>query len=178
MDRYDSYTSNEQAVASLLLVWGIALAVVGAIIVVNYLLVAIPLAAVFRKTGIESWKAWVPFYSTYTWLRLGGQNGHWVWASFVPPGGIVTSVFLYLGMHRTGIAFGRSSVFVVLGILLPWVWLCVLAFGRGEYRPERLVAAGLGAPLEGDGAQTYAAAGAMHATPYAPPAAGQAPPTA
>jgi hypothetical protein len=100
-----------------------------------------------------------------------------VWASFVPPGGIVTSVFLYLGMHRTGIAFGRSSGFVVLGILLPWVWLCVLGFGRGEYRPERLVAAGLGTPLEGAGAHTYTTAGIMHATPHAPPAAGQAPPT-
>jgi hypothetical protein len=177
MDRYDGYTSGEQAVAALLLVSGIALAAAGALIVVNYLFVGIALSAVFRKTGIEPWKAWVPFYSTYTWLRLGGQNGHWVWATLLPPGGIVTQVFLYLGMHRTGVAFGKSSGFVVLGILLPWVWLCVLGFGRADYRPERLAAAGLGAPLEGDGAHAYTTAGVMHSTPYAPPAAGQAPPT-
>ncbi|GAB3606888.1 hypothetical protein GCM10027413_22970 [Conyzicola nivalis] len=182
MDPYDSYTSDEQAFASLLLVWGIALALVAAILVVNYLLVAIPLSAVFRKTGIAPWKAWVPFYSTYTWLRLGGQSGHWVWASLVPYGGVVTSVFLYLGMHRTGRAFGKESGFVALGILLPWVWLSILGFGRAEYRPELIAAAGLGAPLEGHGAHVYATPGVMPAGsptawPMSAPQEPPAPPT-
>jgi hypothetical protein len=168
LDPYDSYTSNEQVVASLLAIAGISLALLCAVLVVDYFLTAIPLSALFRRTGIASWKAWIPFYSRYTWLRLGGQNGNWAWAALLPYGGIVTRVFLYLGMHRTGIAFGRDVGFLVLGILLPWVWLFTLGFGRDVYRPELIAAAGLGAPLEGRGA--HAASGTTHATPYEPPA--------
>jgi hypothetical protein len=117
-----------------------------------YLLTAVPLAALFRKTGIEPWKAWVPLYNTYEWLRLGGQTGHWAWLSFVPYGSVVTSVFLYMSMYRTGKAFGKEGGFLVLGIFLPVVWLFILGFGRDEYRPERISVAGLGAPLAGYGA--------------------------
>ena len=166
MDSYDSYTSDDQAFATLFLIWGITFAILAVVVIVSYVLLAIPLAALFAKTGIPAWKAWVPFYSTFTWLRLGGQNGHWVWASLVPYGSVVTSVFLYIGMHRTGKAFGKESGFLVLGIFLPWVWLFILGFGRDEYRPELIAAAGLGAPLEGHGAQGYATPGVMQPAQY------------
>jgi len=164
MDSYDSYTSDDQAFATLFLIWGITFAIFAVVFVISYVLLAIPLAALFAKTGIPSWKAWVPFYSTFTWLRLGGQNGHWVWATLVPYGSIVTSVLLYIGMHRTGKAFGKEPGFLVLGIFLPWVWLFILGFGRDEYRPELIAAAGLGAPLEGHGAHGYTTPGVMPAT--------------
>jgi len=129
----------------------------------SYVILAIGLAGLFRKAGIEPWKAWVPFYSTYIWLQLGGQNGHWIWASLIPYGSIVTSIFLYIGMHRTGKAFGKDTGFLVLGIFLPWVWVLILGLGKDEYHPERITAAGLGGPLVGYGAGSqptgYAPAG-------------------
>ena len=188
MQRYDNYTSDETMYATLFLVFGVTFAIVAVAVVVSWVLIAIPLSALFRKTGIAPWKAWVPFYSTYTWLRLGGQSGHWVWASLVPYGSIVTSVFLYLGMHRTGKAFGKEAGFLVLGIFLPWVWLFILGFGRDEYRPELIAAAGLTGPLEGTGAVVaaprYTTPGEMPnapvhygATPYpAPPQPPAGPP--
>ncbi|WP_411701369.1 DUF5684 domain-containing protein [Conyzicola sp.] len=160
MDSYDSYTSDAQVFASVFLILAATIVAFVVLLVVNYLLLAIPLSALFRKTGIEPWKAWVPLYSTFTWLRLGGQNGNWVWPSLVPYGGIVTSVPLYLGMHRTGRAFGKGPGFLVLGILLPWVWLFILGFGRDQYRPGLIAAAGLSAPLEGDGARAHLTLGA------------------
>lgn len=166
MDSYDTYPSDEAMYATVLLVLGVTFAIVAVAVVVSWVLIAIPLSALFRKTGIEPWKAWVPFYSTYTWLRLGGQSGHWVWASLVPYGGIVTSIFLYLGMHRTGKAFGKETGFLVLGIFLPWVWLFILGFGRDEYRPQLIAAAGLTGPLEGTGAVVTTHYGA---TPYPGP---------
>jgi hypothetical protein len=152
IDSYDSYTSNAQAGATVGLVLLAFVAFVVAVVVVNYLLTAVPLAGLFRKTGVEPWKAWVPVLNTYTWLRLGGQNGNWAWASLVPYGSVVTSVFLYVGMHRTGRAFGKGTGFLVLGIFLPWVWLLILGFGRAEYRPHTLAVEGYGPPLVGDGA--------------------------
>jgi len=187
IDSYDSYTSDAQAAATVGLVLLAFVAFVVAVVIVNYLLTAVPLAALFRKTGVEPWRAWVPVLNTYTWLRLGGQNGNWAWASFVPYGSVVTSVFLYVGMHRTGRAFGKGTGFLVLGIVLPWVWLFVLGFGRAEYRPHTLTVEGYGPPLVGHGSPTSALDGAASsgaalpgaallgtppeylATPYAPP---------
>ena len=152
IDAYDGYTSNEQAAATVLLILMAFTALLAFVVAANYLLTAIPLAALFRKTGVESWKAWVPVLNVYTWLRLGGQNGNWAWASFIPYGSIVTSVFLYFGMYRTGRAFGKGAGFLVLGIFLPWVWLLILGFGSAEYRPATLAAEGYGPPLVGHGA--------------------------
>ena len=173
IDAYDSYTSDAQAAATVALILLAFTAFVAAIVVLNYLLTAIPLAGLFRKTGVEPWKAWVPVLNTYTWLRLGGQNGNWAWASFVPYGGLVTSVFLYIGMFRTGRAFGKGAGFLILGIFLPWVWLIVLAFGRADYRPDTLAAEGYGPPLVGFGAAQPTplppAQPEYTATPYLPP---------
>ena len=174
MDSYDGYTSDEATYASLFLIFAASFAFTAVIVVISWVLIAIPLSALFRKAGIEPWKAWIPFYSTYTWLRLGGQNGHWVWLSLVPYGSTVTAIFLYIGMYRTGKAFGKESGFLVLGILLPWVWLFILGFGRDEYRPELIAAAGLPGPLEGHGARVApdGIAVPLHygATPYRAPA--------
>lgn len=146
--------SGESAaiLATVLGVYAIAILIGVVLGLISWVVLSIGLSAVFRKTGVEPWKAWVPFYSSYTWLRLGGQNGHWVWAALIPYGGIVTSIFIYIGMHRTGIAFGKQTGFLVLGIFFPWVWVLMLGFGKDEYRPELITAAGLGAPLIGYGA--------------------------
>ena len=161
MTTYTDYDSGDGAtVATVFAIWAIILISSLVFAAILYVLIAIPLAALFGKAGIEPWKAWVPFFSTYTWLQLGGQNGHWVWLSLVPYGSVVTSVFLYIGMHRTGIAFGKDSAFLVLGILLPFVWLFMLGFGKDEYRPERIAQAGYGGPLVGHGS------GAQSPVPY------------
>jgi len=123
-----------------------------------YVLLSIPLAALFKKAGIEPWKAWVPYYSTYTWLELGGQSGWWVLATIIPGGGIVASVFLYIGMWSTGKAFRKDVGMLVLGILLPVVWLFVLGFGKDPYEPELIKAAGLTPPRVGRGAELPAGA--------------------
>ena len=171
MDSYDSYTSDAAALSTVLLILGLACAAVAVVAVINWLLIAVPLSALFGKAGIERWKAWIPFYSTFTWLRLGGHSGHWMWLSFVPSGSLVTRVFLNIGTFRTGKAFGKDAGFLALGVVLPWVWLCILGFGRGAYRPELIAAAGLPAPLEGAGAQkpVEAADAPFHyeAAPYA-----------
>ena len=185
MDQYDGYTSEAALYSTLILVVGWTVALTAVIVAVNWLLIAIPLSALFRKTGIESWKAWVPFYATYTWLRLGGQNGRWVWLALVPYGSTVTGILLYIGMYRTGKAFAKETGFLILGILLPWVWLFILGFGRDQYRPELIAAAGLPGPLEGHGAPAAADGitvplhyGAAVYPPPAPPAPPTAPPTA
>jgi hypothetical protein len=126
---------------------------------VSYLLFAVSLASLFRKTGIPTWKAWVPFVRTWTLLRLGGQNGNWVWLGLVPGAGVVSSVFIYIGMYRIGIAFRKDSGMLVLGIFLPFVWAFILGGRDEQYAPELLALQGYPPPLEGYGSTPSPAAG-------------------
>lgn len=121
------------------------------IAVVAYVVMALALMSLFRKVGVEPWIAWVPIYSYWKWLEVGGQNGLFSLFTLIPYGGIVTAVFLYIGMHRTGIAFGKDVGFLVLGIFLPFVWAFILGSGSETYRPERITQAGYPPPLAGFG---------------------------
>jgi hypothetical protein len=125
-----------------------------------YVVWSLALTSLFRKVGIPVWKAWVPYVQTWTLLRLGGQNGNWLWLTFVPYAGIVTSVFVYVGMHRIGIAFGKDSGMLVLGIFLPFVWAFMLGGKDEVYRPELLAWHGYPPPLEGYGSVTATSASA------------------
>ncbi|NYF10355.1 high-affinity Fe2+/Pb2+ permease [Leifsonia sp. AK011] len=142
---------NETALNAVLLVLAISVVVTLVLVLVGYVVMAIALMTFFRKVGVEPWIAWVPFYSTWKWLEIGGQQGAFVLFCLIPYGSIVTSVFLYIGMYRTGIAFGRDAGFLVLGIFLPFVWAFMLGAEESVYHPERITAAGYPPPLAGYG---------------------------
>jgi hypothetical protein len=123
-----------------------------------YVLMAIALSTFFKKVGVEGWIAWVPIYNHWKWLEVGGQPGWLSLLSLVPGGSYVTLVFLYIGMYRTGKAFGKDGSFVVLGIFLPFVWAFMLG-GRssGEYHPEWFASYGWPPPYAGYGSVPAAA---------------------
>ena len=142
--------------ATILAVYAITLIFMLIVAAGFYVLMSLALSSFFKKVGVEGWIAWVPIYNNWKWLEVGGQPGWLALLAFVPFGSYVTLVFMYIGMYRTGKAFGKDTGFLVLGILLPWVWLFILGFGRDEYRPELIAAAGLPGPLEGRGARVAA----------------------
>jgi hypothetical protein len=131
--------------AALILIWL-------AIAVASYVVMSLALSSFFAKVGVERWIAWVPIYRTWRWLEVGGQPG---WISLLviaPSAGVVTSVFTYIGMYRSQLAFQKQPAFLLLGIFLPFVWLFLLG-GRNEtYRPDLITAAGYPPPLAGFGA--------------------------
>ena len=123
-----------------------------------YVLMALSLSTFFKKVGVEGWIAWVPIYNTWKWLEVGGQQGWLALIGLIPYGGIVTSVFLYIGMYRTGKAFGKDGAFLVLGIFLPFVWAFILGGkNSGEYHPEWFAAYGWPPPYAGYGSVPAAA---------------------
>lgn len=99
-----------------------------------YVVTAIFLSKIFRKAGIEGWKAWVPIYNTWVLLEMGEQPG-WLalllLAGWIPVVGfipaLVTTVFLYIAMYKIGMKFGKGGEFVLLAIFLPIVWVIWLA---------------------------------------------------
>lgn len=136
-------------------VWVIVIAYAiffGVILVIGYVLTGITLSMFFRKVGVSRGIAWVPIYNHWKWLDVGGQHGALALLSLIPYGGIVTTIFLAIGMYRIDIAFRKDSSWVVLGIFLPWLWCILLARREEVYEPALLTAYGYPPPLAGYGA--------------------------
>jgi hypothetical protein len=109
-------------------------------IAIAYVVTAIFLGMIFKKAGVQSWIAWVPFYNSWKLLEIGGQQGFWAILAILPFVNIVSAVFLYISMYNVGLKLGKSGAFVVLGIFLPVVWLIWLAIDSSKWNES------LGAP--------------------------------
>ena len=149
----DDYSSGGYALAAILGFYAVFFWIWLILLIGSYVLWALSLTAFFKKVGVEPWIAWVPVYNNWKLLEVGGHQGWFALLVFVPyVGGTVTAIFIFIGMYRTGLAFGKDGSFVVLGIFLPFVWAFLLG-GRNEvYRPEILTQRGFPPPLAGYGA--------------------------
>jgi hypothetical protein len=122
------------------------------VIAIVYVLTGVTLSMFFRKVGVNPAIAWVPIYNFWKWLEVGGHNGALALLSLIPYGSLVTSVFLAIGMYRTGIAFRKDASWVVLGIFVPWLWCILISQKHEVYDPSLITAAGHPPPRAGYGA--------------------------
>lgn len=109
-------------------------------LIVNYVVYSYFLGRVFKKAGVAGWKAWIPVYSTWITLELGGQKGFWAVLLLVPFVNIAASVFLYIAMYQIGVNFGKDGVFVLLAIFLTLVWVIWLALDKSTWQPAGSIA--------------------------------------
>jgi len=145
------YSDSDQALEYALLIIGLIYLFAGILLIALYIVMSIALMKFFRKVGVDGWIAWVPYYNNWKWLEVGGFPGWLALVGLIPGAGVVTSVFLYMGMWRTGIAFRKTGGFLVLGIFLPFVWLFMLSSRTEEYHPEFISMAGYPPPIAGYG---------------------------
>ena len=108
--------------------------------VIAYVVGALLLARVFKKAGVESWIAWVPFYSNYKLLEIGGQAGFWAILTVIPVVNFVSAIFMLIAMYNIGLKLGKEGVFVLWAIFFPIVWLIWLAVDKSTWNDA------LGAP--------------------------------
>lgn len=122
----DTTTSSSDPIATLfgLMIFAIA-----------YALTAWLLGRVFNKAGIEQWKAWVPFYNTYTFLEMGGQKGLYVLLTFIPfVGGLLIAIFQTIAAYKIGAKFQKPSMgWAVLYFFIPLAWYAVIAFDDSKW---------------------------------------------
>jgi uncharacterized protein DUF5684 len=104
------------------------------VLVAVYIMTSLLLSRIFKKAGIEGWKAWVPIYNNWVTLELGGQKGYWAVLAFIPILNIVAAVFVYIAMYNIGLNFGKDGVFVLFAIFIPLVWYIWLAFDSSTWK--------------------------------------------
>lgn len=77
---------------------------------ISFLLVFLPsfgLAKMFQKAGVESWKAYVPFYNTWVMQKLAKRPTHWVFWQLIPVVGWFITPGIYIEWVKL---FGRFSL--------------------------------------------------------------------
>lgn len=92
---------------------------------------------IFVKAGYEGWKAIIPFYNTYLLFEMTWGNG-WLmltmFLSIIPIiGSIAVLVILVMTYYKLSLHFGKGAGFTVGLLLVPIVFLPLLAFGDAEY---------------------------------------------
>jgi hypothetical protein len=99
-----------------------------------YALGAWSLGTVFKKAGVEPWKAWVPIYSSIIVFKMGDQNPLWLIALVIPFVNIVAAVFMVIAVHNINLKFGRGAGSTVLYVFLPFVWSLIVGLGSDHWR--------------------------------------------
>ena len=135
------------------------------LIVVLYVWTALALSAVFRKSGEQPWKAWVPIYNQVVLLQLGGYSG-WLYLLILLPflGPLLVWALLIAACYRINVAFGHGVGMTVLAALLLPVWASILGFGPARWLGTELT--GRGGP--GGGPRRTTAPGVDDTAAYVP----------
>ena len=91
-----------------------------------FLIRQIGLSAMFKKAGVDSWKAFVPVLYTVEWLKLVGKPKWWIVLFFIPGLNLIMSVLIAVDLAK---AFNRFSVMDhFLASLLPFIFFPMAGF--------------------------------------------------
>ncbi len=89
---------------------------------------------IFEKAGKEGWQCLVPFHNTIVTLDIIGKPGTWVFLLFIPYlGSFIMHIILSLGLASK---FGKGTGFAVGLIIIPFVFLPLLAFSDAQYESQ------------------------------------------
>ena len=85
---------------------------------------------VYTKAGQPGWGVLIPFYNLYLWIKIAGKPGWWFFLCLIPLVNVVVYILIQLAFAK---AFGKSTGFAVLLILLSIVAVPILGFGSAVY---------------------------------------------
>lgn len=106
-----------------------------------YVWSSLAFAAVFRKSGEEPWKAWVPIVNAVVLLQLAGLSPWLLLVAVVPVLGWIALVVVFaIAFHRLSAAFGFGVGMTVLGVVLSPVWASVVGWGSARWLGRESVA--------------------------------------
>jgi hypothetical protein len=113
---------------AMLLVWLLAMAA-------SYVINAIFMMMLFKKAGLDGWKAWVPVYNTIKFFQIGGQNPLYLLFVFIPfVGPLIVGIFSVIAAYHIGLKLGKSGGYAALYFFLPLIWLIILGVDKSTWK--------------------------------------------
>lgn len=103
------------------------------ILVIELAIVAFLLASlwkIFAKAGEPGWAGIIPIYNMIVLAKIAEKPMWWGALVLIPIAGIVFQVWIW---NRVVKRFGYSEGFTVGMILLPFIFLPILGFGKAQY---------------------------------------------
>lgn len=103
-------------------------------LIAGYVVTSLFFAGIFKKAGISTTAAQIPFYNNWKFFELGGQQGFLSLLAFVPfVGAIITGIFAIIAAYNIGLKLGKTGPFVLFYILLAPVWFLILIFSDASW---------------------------------------------
>lgn len=89
---------------------------------------------IFKKAGIDTKKAWIPFYNRWTFFELGGQEGWKSLLTFIPyVGPIISLVFEVLAVIEISKKLDKSPAWSVIFMFLAPIWFLILGLDSSRW---------------------------------------------
>jgi Family of unknown function (DUF5684)/FHA domain len=105
-----------------------------ALFLILYVWTALALSAVFRKSGLPGWQAWVPVLNVVILLQLGALSGWLLLFALLPGLGLLLVwIFVVMACYRINVSFGFGAGMTVLAALSLPIWASVLGFGSARW---------------------------------------------
>jgi len=97
----------------------------------------IGLFGMFKKAGIESWKAFIPFYNTWCMVQKMGLNKVWFFAQLIPIAGQFITIWVTIKFVEF---FGRFGFFHhAATVVFPFIYFPYLGFSSNEKFAGKMV---------------------------------------
>lgn len=102
--------------------------------VAGYVISSIFYMLIFKKAGLDTKKAWIPFYNRWTFFELGGQEGWKSLLTFIPYVGIIISaVFEIMAVIEISKKLGKSPYWAILFVFAIPVWFLILGLDSSRW---------------------------------------------
>jgi len=85
---------------------------------------------IFTKAGKPGWASLIPIYNVIVLLEIVGRPIWWIVLMLIP---IVNLVVYAIVIMDLSTSFGKGLAFAIGLILLPYIFLLILAFGSAQY---------------------------------------------
>ena len=100
-------------------------------VLVMIFLVVIPLWRIYSKAGKPGWAVIIPIYNVYLMCKICGRPGWWLVLCLIPFVNIIFAIILSIDLAK---AFGKGAGFSIGLILIGFIFLPILGFGKAEYK--------------------------------------------
>jgi hypothetical protein len=86
---------------------------------------------IYAKAGEPGWACIVPIYNIIVLLKIVNKPAWWFILLIIPIVGLIIAIIV---LHRLSLSFGQGAGYTIGLLLVPIIFLPMLAFGSATYK--------------------------------------------